>query len=232
MATDDVQRLVTGVASTPAHFTVPGNGQIQPKAIFATFDGTGAAGAFLPTMKIISDGGETIVICPTPTQVVAGASADVSWFPGVGGVATAGPGILLSTYRGLLAAADFTYNSAVYVASNFPANGTFTKKSSTSVLDIRATADYTNGAVPDVIFCAIFIDGVNTEACGFHVSVANYFNSVTVQKVQGLSQIPADNPLPAGVHTVNLAVANTGTTNVTMRSSTSCDLEILEFEPN
>ncbi len=81
MATDDQQILVTGGAATPAHFTIPGNGQIRPKAVFASFDGTSAGVAFLPALKIISDGGETVGIYPTDTTVAAGASADVSWFP-------------------------------------------------------------------------------------------------------------------------------------------------------
>lgn len=83
MATDDQQVLVTGAASAPASFRIPGNGQIQPKAVFASYDGTGAAGDFVPALKIISDGGETVGIYPTESPVVAGASADVSWFPGV-----------------------------------------------------------------------------------------------------------------------------------------------------
>jgi hypothetical protein len=64
---------------------VPGNGQIRPKTIFATFDGTGAAGDFLPALKIISDAGFVVGIYPADTAVVAGASADVSWFPRVAG---------------------------------------------------------------------------------------------------------------------------------------------------
>lgn len=85
MATDDQQVLVTGVASTPATFTIPGNGQIRPKSVFAHFDGSAAASAFLPVVKITSDGGELIAICPTTQSVAAGGSADVTWFQGVGG---------------------------------------------------------------------------------------------------------------------------------------------------
>ncbi len=81
MATDDQQVLVVGQAAAPTHTTIPGNGQIQPKAIFASFDGTGAGGSFLPAIKITSDGGKLVGIYPAPT-VVAGGSANVSWFPG------------------------------------------------------------------------------------------------------------------------------------------------------
>ena len=90
MATDDQQVLVTGTAATPTHFTIPGNGQIQPKAIFAHFDGASAATAFQPALKIISDGGEVVAICPCLTSVAAAGSADVSWFPRVGSQPPAG----------------------------------------------------------------------------------------------------------------------------------------------
>lgn len=91
MATDDVQVLVTGQADAPATFTIPGNGQLQPKAIFASYDGTSAGGDFLPAIKIISDGGETVGVYPTATTVVAGASADVSWFPRLASSASISP---------------------------------------------------------------------------------------------------------------------------------------------
>lgn len=98
MATDDQQILVTGTAATPASHTIPGNGQIQPKAIFATYDGTSAVGTYKPALKIISDGGELVGIYPTDTSIAAGGSANVSWFPGVGGspsgVGPSSPGLM------------------------------------------------------------------------------------------------------------------------------------------
>jgi hypothetical protein len=91
VATDDLQRLVTGIAPAPAIFTVPGNGQIRPKSIFASFDGTGAGSAFFPTLKVISDAGKTVGIYSSDTSVAAGASADVSWFPKLASAASAPP---------------------------------------------------------------------------------------------------------------------------------------------
>ena len=85
MATDDRQVLVTGTAPAPAEFMVPGNGQIRPKAVFAHYDGTAAASAYLPVLKILSDGGELVAIAPAVGSVAAAGSADVSWFRGLGG---------------------------------------------------------------------------------------------------------------------------------------------------
>lgn len=90
MATDDQQVLITGTAPTPATWRVPGNGQIRPKAIRATFDGTNAVVPFRPAVKITSDGGQLVGVYPLPTSVAAGASADVSWFPGIAGQVVSG----------------------------------------------------------------------------------------------------------------------------------------------
>ncbi len=83
MATDDQQILVTGTSPTPAQFTISGHGQIRPKEIFASFNGTGAGTPYVPALKIISDGGKTVGIHPADVNVAAGASADVTWFRGL-----------------------------------------------------------------------------------------------------------------------------------------------------
>jgi hypothetical protein len=93
VATDDIQRLVTGSEATPARFKIPGNGQLRPKVVYAGYDGSGAGGAFIPALKVISDAGEVVGVFPAADsdQVAAGASANVTWFPG-GGVGGASGG--------------------------------------------------------------------------------------------------------------------------------------------
>ena len=49
-------------------------------------------------MKITSDGGELIGVFPASSSVVAGASALVSWFPGVGGQGGGGTGSVVSGF--------------------------------------------------------------------------------------------------------------------------------------
>lgn len=79
----DVQILAAGSESIPYAYTVPNTQEVIPKAVSAIFDGTGAAAAFLPVLEIVSDAG--IVVAQSPaTQVAAGGSAEVSWFPRVG----------------------------------------------------------------------------------------------------------------------------------------------------
>ena len=81
MATDDRQILVAGTSPAPASFTVPGNGQIRPKCVRAVYNGAAAA-AFLPVLQIVSDANVIVGEC-VGTQVAAGGSAAVSWFPRV-----------------------------------------------------------------------------------------------------------------------------------------------------
>jgi hypothetical protein len=89
--TDDRQILVVGQESAPAQFLVPGNGQIQPKCVRAVYDGSGAGSAFLPVLRFISDAGVTVGEF-VGTEIAAGGSAAVSWFPGVGQSAAAATG--------------------------------------------------------------------------------------------------------------------------------------------
>jgi hypothetical protein len=84
----DTQILASGSASAPESYTVPSAQEIMIKAVACTFDGTGASGDFLPMLSVIPPGGIGAIECPMTTTVTAGASAEVSWFPG-GLVATA-----------------------------------------------------------------------------------------------------------------------------------------------
>lgn len=99
MPTDDHQILVTGTASAPASWTVPGNGQVRPKTIYAHYNGVAAAGNYQPALKVISDGGTTVGIYPLQATIAAGVSADLSWFPGaeVAEEVPGGPGVITET---------------------------------------------------------------------------------------------------------------------------------------
>lgn len=76
----DVQ-VKGGIGPAPQAYEVPNSTEIIPRVVFATFDGSGAAGAFLPTVQIISDGGEVVASVSTDTAVAAGDSASVTFAP-------------------------------------------------------------------------------------------------------------------------------------------------------
>jgi hypothetical protein len=65
----------------------------EPLAAFASFDGSAASGAFLPCITYYTQDGKVFARAFPATDVAAGASADVSWFPGLSqSPATAGSG--------------------------------------------------------------------------------------------------------------------------------------------
>lgn len=72
-----------GDHAAPADWLLPASLQIVPKLVYAKLNGAGAAGAYKPCLRIVSDSGHVAVEAVAEIVVAAGASADVSWFPGV-----------------------------------------------------------------------------------------------------------------------------------------------------
>lgn len=95
----DIALLAPGVADAPEGYQIPGAQEIIVKAVTANYDGTNAAGPFVPTLQVIAPNGSILASCPTSTAVAAGGTADVSWFPrsGVASGGTGGGGIQFDT---------------------------------------------------------------------------------------------------------------------------------------
>lgn len=74
--------FTAGPLPTPLAYKVPGTDEVTPISCQALFDGSGASGSFLPTLLFVSQAGHVIARMPVSTPVAAGASAEVSWFPG------------------------------------------------------------------------------------------------------------------------------------------------------
>lgn len=102
----DVALVAGGVETTPLEYTIPGAQEIIPKACTAAFDGSSAAGDFVPTLLIKAPNGKVLAACPVTSTVAAGASADVSWFPRGGVSQGAGGG------NGIQFTADGVYGAA------------------------------------------------------------------------------------------------------------------------
>jgi hypothetical protein len=66
--------------SAPSQYVLAPRQAIIPESVTATFDGSGAAGAFLPTLSIYAQSGELLARCPA-TSVSAGDSAEVTFAP-------------------------------------------------------------------------------------------------------------------------------------------------------
>jgi hypothetical protein len=80
----DIQILAPGTSAAPLNYTVPGSQEIFIKTATANYDGTSAAGSYVPTLQIVGPSGVVALTCPIGQVVAAGASADASWFPGLG----------------------------------------------------------------------------------------------------------------------------------------------------
>lgn len=87
----DIALLAPGVSDAPEGYQIPGAQEIIVKAVTANYDGTNAAGDFVPTLQVIAPNGSILASCPTSITVAAGGTADVSWFPR-SGVASSSPG--------------------------------------------------------------------------------------------------------------------------------------------
>lgn len=88
MASADRPILVAGTSPAPLSYTVANAQEILLLAAHAVVDGTAALTSFRPTVEIVAPGGQIVASCPTSTTVSAGGTAEVSWFPGVGGFGT------------------------------------------------------------------------------------------------------------------------------------------------
>jgi hypothetical protein len=86
----DRQFSVGGVLAAPAAWVLPDALDIVMKTAYASYDGSGAAGAFIPCLRIISDSGHVASEIVAPTEYPAGASVDVSWFRGLAASASSG----------------------------------------------------------------------------------------------------------------------------------------------
>ncbi len=78
----DVTILAQGDQDAPLAYVLPGAQEIIVKSCYASYDGTGASGDFLPVVQFISPAGQVVATAQAP-KVTAGASADVSFFPRV-----------------------------------------------------------------------------------------------------------------------------------------------------
>jgi hypothetical protein len=81
----DVAILASQVQATPNGYTVRGGQEIQVKSVRASYDGSGAGGSFVPVLQLVAPGGVIVSEWPFGSALSAGATADLSWFPGVGG---------------------------------------------------------------------------------------------------------------------------------------------------
>lgn len=87
----DVALRNSTTSGAPKDYPVPASQEVLLKAVIAHIDGSGAAGAFLPALQLLDPSGN-VMWTATQAAVAAGASAECSWFPHVGGGSSGGGG--------------------------------------------------------------------------------------------------------------------------------------------
>jgi hypothetical protein len=81
----DISILDPSVSAAPKAYTVHGAQEIVLKSVTASYDGTGAAGPYVPAVQIIDPSGFVAGTYTLGVTLAAGGTADISWFPGLGG---------------------------------------------------------------------------------------------------------------------------------------------------
>jgi len=87
----DISILDPSAAAAPKGYTIKGAQEVVIRNVTASFDGTSAASAWVPALQIVDPSGFVTGTYPLGTSLAAGASADVSWFPSVGGSTSSTP---------------------------------------------------------------------------------------------------------------------------------------------
>jgi hypothetical protein len=119
----DVQIVRSARSAVPASYVLPDAADFTLKAVQASFDGSGAAGAYLPCVTILSDSGHVVArAVDQAVSVAAGGNAEVSWFPWLKHRAAAPTPSGLSCV--LLGKANGTTTLTVTLDTAVPAKGT------------------------------------------------------------------------------------------------------------
>ena len=98
----DAAYVESAVEAAPKDYTIAASQELLVKAVRAVLDGTNAGGPYLPAVQLLAPSGAVMWAAVPPQPVAAGASADVSWFPG-GGVEEASAASVAGNVGGDLA---------------------------------------------------------------------------------------------------------------------------------
>lgn len=80
----DAAIVSRSLSSAPKDYTLGSTEELLLKAVRASIDGSGAAGAYLPALQLVAPDGTVMWTAVPPTSLTAGVSVDASWFPGGG----------------------------------------------------------------------------------------------------------------------------------------------------
>lgn len=179
-----------GPVGVPLDYVVPQSGELLPLTVRATIDGSGAAVAFYATVQVLAPSGR-IMGSYISSAIAAGGSADVTWFPHVGGQ-TGGV-----TPTGTVSWASLFDNNipvpagSTFTQYDFTAAGFYTNDSATF------TVDATNGLTLNSVGWYAFGYTLNWEIDG--ATTAGYVQSqLNIPNIGGHSSTPHVLYVPGG----------------------------------
>lgn len=193
----DTQVNPLGTVAAPADWVLPDAQILTLGALFAHFDGSGAAGAYLPTVQIISDSGHTVLEVAQTAVVLAGLSVEASWAPSL---------------------SDSTLGAAIpyHLVSAATTNATLVQAGATVLTDyylVNTAASYRYVKLYDKATAPTV--GTNTPVRTLGIPVASAANVTFVHPLQfvlglgfGITVNPADNDATAVA--VNDVIVNLG----------------------
>lgn len=159
-----------GTAAVPATWTLPPSLQLIVQSVYASYDGSGAAGSYIPTLEVISDAGDKVVSVPQDASVAAGSSVEATWAPFLRS-ATAGA---TPTVSGVPSALIFLHDST-FADTGF----------SLSTLNMDTASFLTNDSS---VFSAATVGGngcIQIAAAGDYMCIADAFAVVTSAPAAG-----------------------------------------------
>lgn len=119
----DAAYVDEAVKSAPKDYTLASSQELLVKAVRAVIDGTGATGDYLPAVQLIAPSGAVMFTAVPSEPVAAGASADVSWFPGGGVEGASAPDVDIGRVASPLGTLQVTAPTGPTVNLDLPAMG-------------------------------------------------------------------------------------------------------------
>lgn len=124
------------VQSTPGDYVLSQAQSFTIGAVYALYDGSGAAGSYVPTLEIVSDSGHKVLTVPQDTTITAGSNAEATWAPFLGTKVSALSVITVGAYAkrpnsspvsvpsGFTLSTTIPFTQVIFDTSNFWSAGT------------------------------------------------------------------------------------------------------------
>lgn len=167
----------TANVAAPKDYSIPAAQVIRLLSVRAEYDGSGSAAAWLPALQILDNNGNVLATAADPAvSVAAGASADVSWFPGV---KAGGGGSSTTNAEWFFVSRSTVYTVNAGATQTIP--WTTLKSSDATLFSLSTVHGHTNDTIvvarEGVVFWSMLV--VPAPPANYALSVFNNFDNAT-----------------------------------------------------